>query len=199
MTPPATLKTTVRNIAKLAGENRETFNHMIMGEFGKCIGSGAFRMVFASKDWVIKVRRHEMREDASFSMQEIEPSNREEIAGFRKLTRNWKVLSQFVMTPFYMKLANGHDVILMRKVDYVIGQRAYSTKWCNKNPLLEQMVSLLTECFRDAHEENLGVLNGRVYMIDVNRPNLYRNATSDKKGTETQAAKLLTRAARLAA
>lgn len=156
---------------KLAKNNRKRvdFNRAVRKAFPKCLGHGAFRSVYAAGDMVVKLRRSRTN-DSGFSMSDIHPANKEEADNYEDMVRNNPMFARFVLRPTYYTLSNGHDAVLMRRVEKVWGSlpRYIRDRHEEEDTLLGRQYRIISNCFRDAHLGNIGVIGKRLYLIDLN-------------------------------
>ena len=160
----------IATLTKLASatKSRKTFNQSVAKEFGTKLGSGAFRVVYAAGDTVIKLRRHSPRNDGRFDMDRINPSNQEESDAYSSFED--AIMAHFILKPTYVALPNGHDAILMDKVDFVWGELDWDEQmeYAKKNPKIHDQIQIINEVFQDGHDHNVGVKGDRAYLIDFN-------------------------------
>ena len=195
----------IATLTKLAKANptRGAFNRAVADKFIK-IGSGAFRMVFDAGDVVIKVRRAVPCRENEFPMEKIDKSNRDEAKAYASLVKCQPTLATFVLKPTLVKLPNGHDAIIMEKVDDVWGNMDQSEVEDN-NHFLHNQIQVIQMAFQDGHECNVGVKGNRAFLIDLNfydRWNLddeerafIRSVAKDVKAALAKSAPLLMEAA----
>jgi hypothetical protein len=190
---PKVLSDILHMFANEAGGNRKAFNKMVKDTFTH-LGSGAFRMCYdTGMGYVVKIRRAKPSSHNPFPMNFINEANQAERDGFVNVSSEWKNLGHFVLEPYYISLPNGHDIIIMKKVEYIVGDNGENEDWMKENPLLFNMMQMLQDTFRDAHLNNLGVLDGRVYLIDVNFSNIFSMADMDREDTDSAAGDMLKR------
>ncbi len=154
-----------------AHPKRADFNKAVKVEFPFVLGSGAFRRVHDTDEgFVIKLRHDKPKRDNPFPMKEIDASNKEELAGYNKIKRKSALLAQFVLKPTYFALPNGHDVVLMEKMDNTwdsLGWRGRKDVEKN-NPNLHNQIQIIEQHFSDGHWKNCAVKGSRAYLIDLN-------------------------------
>jgi hypothetical protein len=172
------LPSTVRNhlvaCAIKAGKDRKLFNELV-GDTYRMVGEGSFRCVYDTGEFVIKLRRHEPWSENGFPMKRINSSNRDEAAGYKQLCRENPLFAPMVLKPTRIKLPNGHDVVYMSKVDLVWGdvesdeQKDLKTAY----PKLANLLQAIVITFMDAHDFNIGIKDGKPYLIDFNMTKLW--------------------------
>jgi len=185
-------------VAAKAGKGRKKFITEMEKSF-TFIGEGAFRLVFASNDFVIKVRRHKPDEDCGFSQRQINSSNQDETNGYEELSSDWEHLPGFVVKPILVELPHGHDVVIMERVTPIRslvddGEEADDSiielLETNRRQLLQ--FQFLQETFMDSHSGNLGINKaGNVVIFDFNIPLLFFDARKHHKKTDSTAKRLL--------
>jgi hypothetical protein len=160
---------------------RADFNREVLRAFKK-IGQGAFRIVVDGGDVVIKLRRATPWRENSFPMKEIDSSNRDEAIAYTKLLKKNPDLATFVLKPTLVKLPNGHNVILMEKVT-VWGKMRYETrsKIEENDNYLHDQIQVIQSTFSDSHDNNVGIKDGRAYLIDFNYDGVWNQDESDKE------------------
>lgn len=162
----ATLKALAKDFPR-----RSDFNKAVAANFGKRLGSGAFRTVYDAGDVVVKLRRHRVRDDGSFGMDEINTANAEEAESYTDLKRAAPLLANFVLQPTYVKLPNKHDAIIMQKVEKLWGRltSAQRKRHEDEDTLMGKQYRIISHVFYDSHWNNIGIIGNRAYLIDFNR------------------------------
>jgi hypothetical protein len=161
--------------------SRGDFNKAVAANFRK-VGHGAFRLVFDAGDVVIKIRRVKPKRDNAFPMSQINSSNRDEAAAYKKLLKSNPELATFVLKPTLVKLPNGHDVVMMEKVK-VWGSLNYAAR-CKveeTDNYLHDQIQVIQGAFQDAHDNNVGIKGDRAYLIDFNFANLWSQDEADEE------------------
>ena len=166
-------KDIINKLEELADLNPKTadFNRAVRKAFPKCLGHGAFRSVYAAdEDTVIKIRRSRPNR-SGFSMRDIKTANVEEAEHYENLLKNNPLFARFVLPPIYYTLPNGHDAVLMRRVEKVWGKLSQRTreKHERNNTLLGRQYRIISNCFWDSHWGNIGIIGNRAYLIDLNQ------------------------------
>lgn len=192
---PSTVRDHLVACAIKAGKDRKTFNALV-GDTYRKIGQGAFRLVYDTGEFVIKLRRYKPQSSNDFPMRQINSSNADEMRGYKSIVRGWKWTGQFVLKPTLIRLPNGHNVIVMPKVDTIVrtleDDGCDNDAWKDDAPeTLVDQVTFIEETFRDAHTANIGILGRRAYLIDINFAGLFYGAVEDPKATEAWAKRLL--------
>jgi len=161
--------------------NRGGFNKAVAANFRK-VGQGDFRLVFDAGDVVFKIRRANPKRDSAFPMSQINSSNRDEAAAYKKLLKSNPDLATFVLKPTLVKLPNRHDVVMMEKV------KVWSSLNCNarceveeNDNYLHDQIQVIQTSFRDAHDNNVGIKGDRAYLIDFNLANLWNQDEADEE------------------
>lgn len=155
-----TIRSTLETLARTT-RSMETFNGAT-GSVFPMLDSGSYRVVFDAGDYVIKLRKPE----GTWSKDMMHNGNCIE-------RRNWMNLPSemqfFVLEPIYMVLPNGHDAIVMRKVN--VTHTAKSGRWwLSWTPAMNMQHRFILNTFIDSHERNIGwdVTTERVWLIDYN-------------------------------
>jgi len=193
---PSNIRSTLEALAVEAGSDRRLFNKFVGNKYRQ-IGQGAFRIVFDAGDYVIKLRRHKPWRENEFPMSQINSSNSDEMKGYKSITRDWKFVSQFVLKPTMLRLSNGHNAIIMPKVDAVVrtledDDNYDSDGWKEDAEVnLVDQVTFIEENFRDGHTANIGILGKRAYLIDINFAGLFYGSAAEPQDTEAWAKRLL--------
>ena len=154
-------KQVIVELTKLATNNlsRRSFNKAVHKNF-KQIGSGACRLVYDAGNSVIKIRRFKkICPITIFDMKKINNSNLDEYTMYLNICINAPKLSPWLLKPEYFILPNNHDVVIMKKVETPI-------KLLDNH--INNQIIMLQDIFEDAHDDNLGILQNRVYVIDLN-------------------------------
>lgn len=176
---------TVATLTKLARDNpkRRDFNKAVKAAFPVCLGEGAFRKVYEAGDTVIKLRRHEPRRGNAFPMSQIDSSNADEANGYTKFKKKNAVFAHFVLEPTYVSLPNGHDAVLMKKADFVWGTTPHQirSEIENKRHDVHNQIQIICEVFQDAHDNNIGVIGNRAFLVDFNFDKLWNSASDYKE------------------
>jgi hypothetical protein len=159
------------------------------------LGHGVFRTVFNVGGVAVKIRNPEPGECwGSFSQRECDNSNRDEYNAYRSLASDYPSLAMCVLKPTYLKLANGHDAILMPLVSVLDDdtEDLYDAEFPGFTRNMKRQYEFITNHFRDAHDHNIGwsVEEDRVWIIDMNVS--HNNYDED---SERQAKRLLKRKA----
>ena len=160
---------TLEEIAYL-NPKRADFNRAVRKAFPKCLGHGAFRSVFAADDMVIKIRRSRPN-GSGFRMSDIQTANQEEAEHYETLAMEQPLFANFVLPPIYYTLPNDHDAVVMRRVEKVWGKLRQSVREKHEDgdTLLGRQYRIISNVFQDAHWGNIGLLNNRLYLIDLNQ------------------------------
>lgn len=164
---------TTATLVKLAKAHpkRADFNRSLKEAFGKPLGSGAFRTVFAAdKETVIKVRRSRPN-GSGFRMCDIQDSNREEAEAYEQLVDEDPIFAQFVLPPIYIALPNNHDAVMMKRVEKVWGKlsQCVREKHERDDTLIGRQYRIISNVFEDSHWDNIGIMGNRVFLIDMNQ------------------------------
>lgn len=167
-----TLGSLRHTLTKLAKDNpdRKDFNAAVKRAFPVCLGEGAFRKVYEAGNLVVKVRRHEPRRNNPHPMRRIDSANSDEMEGYNDFCKSQRVLSRLVLPPTYFFLPNGHDAIVMEKMDNTwdgVGHRGRMDIEKN-NQVLHNQIQVIQEIFSDGHPGNIGFKGNRAYLIDFN-------------------------------
>jgi len=166
----ASILSTLNKLAS-ANPKRADFNRAVRNAFPKCLGHGAFRSVFAAdENTVIKLRRSRPN-SSGFTMKDIKTANQEEAEHYENLLKNNPLFARFVLPPIYYTLPNGHDAVLMRRVEKVWGKLRQSVRERHErlDTVLGRQYRIISNCFQDSHWGNIGLLNNRLYLIDINQ------------------------------
>jgi hypothetical protein len=162
-------------------KSRVGFNKSIASHYKK-IGSGAFRIVFDAGTYVIKVRRSVPCSSNPFPIAMIHAANKDERDGYEKVKIASRTFAKFVCEPHYFSLPNGHDVIIMEKVEVVYGQLdRKSRKKYDADDIINDQMTLISEIFVDGHWNNIGIRGNRAYLIDVNMSEFHRGSNYYEK------------------
>jgi translation elongation factor EF-G len=158
----------IATLTKLAKANptRGAFNRAVADKFIK-IGAGCFRMVFDAGDVVIKVRRATPIRENPFPMEKIDKSNRDEAKAYASLIKCQPTLATFVLPSTLVKLPNGHDAIIMEKVD-AVWENMDQDDVTSNNHFLHNQIQVIQMAFQDGHDANVGVKGNRAFLIDLN-------------------------------
>jgi hypothetical protein len=170
-------------LADLANKHktRRGFNKSLRRVFG-FINSGQFREVYSAGRYVVKVRRYE---ELEFDMEEIDESNYKEYREYLKVARRYPNLAQFIQRPNYVKLPNGHDAVIMKRVE-VFDHDNLDEDFDGGdhfNGVMLEQYKFIVNNFTDGHDGNIGWdwKNERLYMIDFNYSGFVMSAESEAK------------------
>jgi len=166
-----------------AHPKRADFNKAVKVAFPFVLGSGAFRRVHDTDEgFVIKLRHDKPKRDNAFPMREIDSSNKDELAGYNKIKRRSALLAHFVLKPTYFALPNGHDVVLMEKMDNTWDSIGYAARRNveKNNHALHNQVQVIEKTFNDGHWKNIGIKGNRAFLLDVNFSNIWSWDDEDK-------------------
>lgn len=164
-------KSIIATLTKLAEENksRADFNRAVKAAFPVCLGAGAFRKVYDAGDVVIKLRRHEPRRNNAFPMSQIDSSNSDEASSYLRFKKANPIFAHFILQPTLITLPNGHDAVLMEKVDFVWGSSAMLRRSVENNRHdIHNHIQVISLVFMDSHDNNVGIKGNRAYLIDFN-------------------------------
>lgn len=181
-------KSIIATLTKLAAANksRANFNKAVAAAFPTKLGAGAFRKVYAAGDTVIKLRRAIPLRSNAFPMYKIDAANRDEGEAYAKFANKHKMFAHLVLKPTYVSLPNGHDVVLMDKVDFVWREVSGWTGMCQsdyarQNPEIHNQIQVIQETFQDGHDGNIGIKGNRAYIIDFNFSGTWHGSLNEYK------------------
>lgn len=182
------METTIASITatlkELSGKykTRAAFNKAV-GRTYQQIGEGAFRIVYAADDYVIKIRRVRRRGGDDWTMRQINEGNSSEHIAFQTMLENAPSLAFFALAPAYLVLDNRHDAIIMPRVSTHSEDEHFNLVDAEEGGIcLDEYVSrfftgimrdqyrFINNNFGDAHEGNIGwdLKAQRVWFIDLN-------------------------------
>lgn len=182
------METTIASITatlkELSGKykSRAGFNKAV-GCTYKRIGEGAFRIVYAADDYVIKLRRSVKRRGDDWTSQQITEGNSSEHIAYQTMLENAPSLAFFALAPVYLVLDNRHDAIIMPRVsthsedehfnlvdaeEGGIGLDEYTSRFFTR--IMRDQYSFINNNFGDSHCGNIGwdMKAQRVWFIDLN-------------------------------